>query len=305
MGEILVIEGVGFETVKQFAGLFAGRSDAYGTDAGSCRREPVTLQLFANHLNGRMPIGIYPMRPAGADWIVKWGCVDIDFQDHQLAKNLAGVLEASGVPCFVERSRSKGFHVWVFAYTWLRARTMREALLAACQVIGYDPKEVNPKSDGEAQGPAFLGNYVRLPYPGFGAMGKQVMLIGDSPMTYLQFLSTAKDGRASLPAIAELARLYVPAAPKATVHIEQYDGELEDLRRRLSGLANTIFLEGPSEGSDRSSTLARFVAKTKDSGLTAGECLVLLRDADRRWGKYAGRTDAEQQYASLIQWGYG
>lgn len=296
------------DILGSFIDLFGGRDDAYGSDFGSCVREPVTPTVWLDHIGGQRPIGIYPLKFHPAGWVCRWGMVDIDVNDYTLANNLRLALNGMGMVGWVEQSRSKGWHVWLFSYGWVPAKLMREALLAACQVISYEPKEVNPKSDGEGQGPEFMSNYCRLPYPGHGALGRQVVvdLKGD-PYTMKAFLQLARDParRATLERLQEAAALYVPAPPKAAVAIEQYSGEMEDLRKRLSGIANTIFLQGPLEGSDRSSTLVKLVHKIRESGLTAGEALVLLRDADRRFGKYYLRSDAERQYAYIIQSVYG
>ena len=307
---------IGLQTLARFADLFAGRDDAYGSDLGACVREPVTDEVFLRHLEGR-GIGIYPLaprttaRPGGGwdcGWWAKWGCVDIDTNDMQLAWNLQKVLAQLDIVAWVEISRSKGQHVWVHAIDWIPAKVMREALLAVCQIAQYEPREVNPKSDGEGQPETFLSNYVRLPYRGMGASGRQVVLDpqrGHLPMRVQEYVDKAWANRTQPEILQAAAELYVPAPPKQHVAIEEYGGDLEDLRKRLNGIANTVFLGGPLEGSDRSSTLFKLVHKIKDSGLLPGEALVLLRDADRRYGKYYERTDCEQQLANIIRAVYG
>lgn len=177
-----------------FAHLFEGSKKAFGTENGGSA--PTTNEdwpkLWHHHLHGERPIGVYPMvenvtfsSPEGAeepdqivfDWGVRWGCIDLDVkregkrrydyeteeEAHVAAINLCAVLTQLGIDGWIEVTRSRGRHVWVFSKAFVRARTMRRALLVACEVAGVPPTEVNPKS--EALAPGQLGNYVRMVYP--------------------------------------------------------------------------------------------------------------------------------------------
>lgn len=173
------------DVVSRFAWLFAGREDAHGLDGGGCSRVPPD---YAAHLRDGPGIGIYPMVPrlsppdgsgvGHLEWVVRFGCVDLDVQregkrrwdydtteqGHVAAFNLKRACNALGMEAWVELTRSRGFHVWVFAEEWVPASWMRRALLVACQVADVPPTEVNPKSEGFAE-PETLGNYVRTVYP--------------------------------------------------------------------------------------------------------------------------------------------
>lgn len=177
--------------VVEFANLFQGRTDAVGTEAGGCIRLPGewavqrAIDLHLGH-GGKDAIGIYPMRlfPMAkatgsgefvraedatneAEWRVHWGCIDFDEGEEISlvhARNVRTALQQLGLTSWIERSRSKGFHVWLFADEWVPARTMRRALLAACQLVDAPTKEINPKQ--EELNDDQLGNYVRLSHPG-------------------------------------------------------------------------------------------------------------------------------------------
>lgn len=149
------------DLVHRFAVLFAGRTDAHGTDSGGCVRGAVTGATYHAHLVGEEAIGIYPL----VDGHVVWGCTDIDLgfeRSLPMARNLRRALALLGITSWIERSRSKGWHVFVFAAGWLPAEHMRNALLFAHGVAGVPAKEVNPKQINGVE----LGNYLRLPYPG-------------------------------------------------------------------------------------------------------------------------------------------
>src|SRR5690606_36919034 len=102
--------------------------------------EPVTLASFERHLNlDGHSLGVYPMVSGdkirrnvfeqrhgidGGDHYVKWGCSDIDNPDDLelafvLARNLHTALRALGIESWVERTKGKGYHVWVFAEEWV------------------------------------------------------------------------------------------------------------------------------------------------------------------------------------------
>ena len=132
-----------------------------------------------------LPIGVYPMTTIIDDdwttvgathgpwrWTVKWGCIDFDEGDEASwvhASNVHSVLAQLGTKSWIERSRSKGYHVWVFLDHWGDPDTVRRALLGACQIVAAPTKEINPKQVELPEGS--IGNYVRLPYPGALARG--------------------------------------------------------------------------------------------------------------------------------------
>lgn len=306
--------------------------DAFGTNDGGCyRQHDPSWDRFVRqaeyHLNGDYPMGVYPIvtrrvvqlgvRPGNVtlppeehdQWYVKWGCSDIDVDDEPLAWNLRAVLDALGITAWVERSRSKGFHVWVFADGWVPAATMRRALLAVHQIADIPAKEVNPKQEQLADGQ--LGNYVRLPYPGWLTVGDTMRQVILGALTHETipldiFVEMAMERRASLKVLERSAELYVPPAPKQTVNWNAVGfSDVDDILPRLSGLAYTIWRDGPLDGRDRSGTLVKLAHKCADSGITAYEALRILTDADMRWGKFSERADCEAQLMRMVEQAYG
>ena len=128
--------------------LFRGRGDVYGTDSGGCAKLPLNRGTFERHLNGSERIGVYPIVPINGQASVVWGCSDFDLgleQSLHQARQLHDALKAGGVTSWIECSRSKGYHVWVFATEPVSAEIMRNMLLAAHQVAEVPATEVNPK----------------------------------------------------------------------------------------------------------------------------------------------------------------
>jgi hypothetical protein len=309
------------DLVDQFAELFQGCNDAYGSNTGGCIRKPVTREVWERHLSGGEPIGIYPLVTSYPHHpliqpIVRWGCSDIDVDDVTLALNLYRALRELGLTSWIERSRSKGYHVWVFVTEWVPAETMRNALLVAHQVAGVPPTEINPKQTGGVE----LGNYVRLPFPGhlhhptWTHDEPQTARRQDAPnhpYPLASFVADALATRNTPSAIAEVAKLYVPPPPKRTVQVAPHPtmgGKfLQKSTDKLSPLAYTIYSEGPTErfGYDRSRTLQRLAHLCRESGLSAFESYEVVRAADEKWGKFYNRPDCHHQIERMIQRAYG
>lgn len=291
--------------VEQFLELFRGRGDCYGSWEGGCVRRPVDIDTYRRHLDGTEMVGIYPAVPAGDKDICAWGCIDIDIDDLDGARNLQTILQAQQVYTHVERTR-KGYHVWCFAAQIVGAITMRHALLAAHQVLNYPAKEVNPKQEylnGK------IGNYVRLPYPGAkeGIPENRYMLDdNDQPIDLHGFLTTVK--RTSLEALESTAAKYVaPVLTRDTTDWETApSGEAWLLIKEASPLTKHIWRNGVhSEGGDRSSTLVKLAGNMQRDGLDIAKAFVILQDADRRWGKFHMRQDGEEQIRKILRSVYG
>lgn len=311
------------ENLNDFKSLFEGRWDAYGKVWGESVRTPLTMIHWEAHLEGdtdRDSLGIYPMiqseelaevwtarlgRPVPPHF-VKWGCSDIDDgyeKSLPLARNMQKAAQLLGLDLWVEVTKSKGYHCWLFADEWVPAEVMRRALLALHQVAGVQPTEVNPKQVETARLKVGLGNYVNLPYAASAPEGRRVMISVERDDiewglgTFLEMVVPA-----TFEALYETGALYKPPPRKAVVRIVEPSAEAEALAPKLTGLAYKIWKEGPLEGRDRSTTLARLAHLMAEGGtLTPGEGLVLLRDADGRWGKFFERADGDEQLAAMIE----
>lgn len=244
-----------------------------------------------------------------SDLWVKWGCTDLDEgyeQSANDAQTVCAALNLLGLVGYVERTKGKGYHVWVFMEEWVPAEVMRRALLAAHQLAGIRPQEVNPKQTS-LDGLKGYGNYVNLPYFAGAEPTKRVILhedwSGDMDLdSFLEDVHT--NGLMTFPTLLVAAQLYVEPPPKVEHDIVEYDGSLDDLTKKLNGLAFIIFRDGPLEGHDRSDTLAKFCHKAAESGLSEGECMTLLRNADKRWGKFHDRPDCDIQLEKLVHNAY-
>jgi hypothetical protein len=300
-----------------FCDLFRGRLDAFGGETGLCVRPSVPSETAwrdaaRQHIWGNTPCGVYPMvRTEAGDHAVRWGCVDFDEGDSKswaYALNLYRVLGELGVTGWIERSRSKGYHVWVFASDWVNAASMRRALLGATQIAGAPLKEINPKSEQlgfDADGNEKIGNYVRLPYPGWGDGDempvRRVVLTSTGVKLGLErFVEDALALRTTAHQIEVLTQYWEPPQrpvrePAAATEVSAAAIANIDLpsANHMGRTANAVFRYGPFEGKDRSSALWKLGVCLRDDGYQPKEVLAFVLDADRRWGKHAARGDVE------------
>lgn len=285
-----------------YVSLFRGRGDVYGHEEGRCVKEPLTTDIFAGHLTGMtLPIGVYPIVPLRGGFHVVWGCSDIDIEDLPMARRIQQALEAAGIVSWVERSRSKGYHVWVFAAGLVPASDMRRMLLLAHQVAEVPAREVNPKQEVLTGGN--YGNYVRLPYPNIYDLGtdkRRVLDQYDQPIPFEQFVMDAHATRNQPEDIARIAALWVPPKPTVAVRNLEVCESVDEALRKLSPLGKVIWRDGPLEGRDRSSTLTKLAHECVRSGMNPSETKVLITDADLRWGKYHMRPNGEMEIDKLV-----
>jgi hypothetical protein len=296
--------------LEQFIDLFRGRGDCYGSWDGGCVRNPLTPDTFKRHLDGTEKIGVYPIVPTPNGDMTIWGCIDIDTDDLDGARNLQTILKARNILTWVERTR-KGYHVWCFADRLLPAATMRRALLAAHQVLDYPAKEVNPKQEQLAAGK--VGNYVRLPYygPQEGVpVDRYIMDDNDNPLYLGQFLAVVR--KTKVADIEQTAAMWV--APPVTEFTGGHSVWGQDTSAiitplmqsdRVSGTAHMIWKRGPMpDNPDRSNALVRLAAHLRESDVPIEHAWLVLIDADRRWGKFHSRFDGEHQLRRILEYGY-
>lgn len=314
-----------------FHRLFAGNRAAVGTEQGGCLRpatptsgdQPIQnilyttveyLTFFHNHLTGDgPPIGVYPAwrQPDNGTTlehtVTAWGCIDFDEGHHQSymhAVNVANVLHLNHIRGWIEISRSKGFHVWVFPTAPVEAALMRRALQAACQLVDAPAREVNPKQTDLK--PGQLGNYVRLPYPaGYGQQRRRCMVEGPDAdslevVALNDFLEAAHQQLASRPQLQQLACLYKSARPpKPPVSVDSRAGVLPPLIEKMVA-------EGPiTPGQDRSAWLWRLCRIMAEKEVPYGDAHDALRDADRRWGKFSERRDGDEMLDRMLAKAWG
>lgn len=325
---------------ETFHSLFTGFPYAYGTDSGGCAWVSVTSEVIERHLDGKEMIGIYPMvydpnkehhgtagfitgsdqRPVYQDmqpnlWKCKWGAVDIDEGDDSIVygENVSTILQALDITGWVEVSRSKGCHVWVFTEDWVESSVMRKALRAAVQMADIKFDAVYPKQD-QLDGPP--GNYMRLPYGGARLDGRQEVLDSNGyPLDLYDFMLEASTSLASVSALKVAAGLWKPPVdnlpPERSYNrtpLMQIDGN------KLRGVARRMWEDGPhphyenaGAGKGRHGFLGRFARAMWEAGYAQADILAWTSKLDAQLGtwwsegpKFQGRRDAQRQIENVV-----
>ena len=152
-----------------FMRYFTGRTDVYGTydhKSGKARqvKEPVTTDVIRAHLRGEQPYGVYLLHGSRTQALA----VDFDEDDPLVALEFVTAAGRYDIPAYVERSKSKGYHVWIFfeegGVSAAKARRVARHLL---QEIERPGTEIFPKQDAIDDAKSF-GNFINAPL--FGAL---------------------------------------------------------------------------------------------------------------------------------------
>ena len=124
------------------------------------KREPVTEELWQNHLNGIEPsLGIIPIDEENK---CRWGCIDVDKYtlDH---KEIIKKINTYKLPLVTCRSKSGGAHIFLFTTESVPAKLMRDKLISVSAILGFGNAEVFPKQI-ELKSQDDTGNFLNLPY---------------------------------------------------------------------------------------------------------------------------------------------
>ena len=268
-------------------------------EAYSAEGEPY-VDAVRQHLEGEPPIGVYPLfrkdYQRTAEWYVNWLAVDLDEgePDFVHACNLYRLLGRFGVQAWIERSRSKGFHVWVYLRQPLTAEMGREAMLGACRLVDVPTKEVYPKQT-VLEGKGF-GNCLLLPYPNMGNPGRQVVVARhDEPYGLDEFVGTAWASRATAHAVRSIHALYQERHLKPIAKVEQVRVRDDD---NFGYIARRIW-DGDIQ-QDRSNALYAFACSLFRQNYSDYTVLHLTGKLDERVGKFVGRNDRDRRLEELV-----
>ena len=146
------------DTVELFMSLFQGRQDCWGSVEGKCNKEPVTRLNYEAHLAGKVSLGIYPLLDSGQCFFAS---VDLDEKNFAKIQSVRNELAAVGIKAYISQSKSKGFHLELFADSngWL-AKDVREMLGRCLNKLGFK-SEIFPKQDKLDNNTQF-GSYINL-----------------------------------------------------------------------------------------------------------------------------------------------
>lgn len=208
------------ETARRFMRLFEGYAGAHGTHGDTKRseakggkleikgtartvREPVTEELWDEHLAGTKPIGIIPIRE---DSQCVWGCVDVDKYDL-VHGEIVEKLSKLKLPLVVCKSKSGGAHLMLFLSRPEPAEALRSTLRQVAASLGWGDCEVFPKQNQILADRGDLGNWLNMPYLAGDKTERYAVKANGLGMTTREFLDVAEARR------TELSKIKVRTAP--------------------------------------------------------------------------------------------
>ena len=171
------------EKLTLFRGLFSGLTHVYGTyDPRNGRvlqvKAPVTDEVLLRHLTGKQPYGVYLLMKDRIHALA----VDFDHEDKGPPMAFVAAAANYGLTAYMERSKSKGYHVWMFfdrhGVSAIKARRVAQHVL---NEIDAPETEIFPKQD-RLDGRAQYGNFINAPLFGrLASEGRTVFLDPKNP----------------------------------------------------------------------------------------------------------------------------
>jgi hypothetical protein len=233
---------------QRFLNLFSGSARAHGcytlgpvpepgTKApgrASTKKEPVTELLWQQHLEGKIGLGIIPIRDDGT---VRFAAIDIDvYKDFDLS---ALEVKAKDYPVVVCRSKSGGAHLYMFGSEPLSASLVIAKLTLLARKLGLTA-EIFPKQ-GKVDADR-VGNWINMPYYG-GGLGAarpsdRHAVVDAVALTPEEFLTYAEEKSITA---AELAAFSPLANPEVLLGAPPCLAELYSIGVNQGGRDNAIY----------------------------------------------------------------
>ena len=155
-----------------FIKYFSGNTDAYGIHKYSdqkennkqigenyTKKEPLTDDLYKQHLNGKQGLGVVPIR---VDNTCSFCVIDVDVYTDDTKAILNNVYKGD-FPLVPFRSKSGGLHLYLFFNRPVKAETAKAYLKSFILLLGLNKNtEIFPKQDALTKGQT--GNWINLPY---------------------------------------------------------------------------------------------------------------------------------------------
>jgi hypothetical protein len=166
------------EKIRIFRMLFSGLTNVYGTyDPANGHvwqvKETVTNDTILAHLKGKRPYGVYLLNGDHVTAIA----ADFDNPSALPPVEFINTAQHYRLPAYIETSKSKGFHVWIFFNkNGVKASKARIIVNHILEEIEYPQTEIFPKQDSLDKRASF-GNFINAPlFGGLVPLGKTVFV---------------------------------------------------------------------------------------------------------------------------------
>ncbi len=121
--------------------------------------DPVTEELYKDHLNGGRGLGISPIDEKGYS---SFGVIDVDIY-NKTYDYIISLIYTHNLPLFPFRSKSGGLHIYMFLENKAKSRDLISVLREYCTILGLpNSTEIFPKQTSVSTGS--IGNWINLPY---------------------------------------------------------------------------------------------------------------------------------------------
>lgn len=146
------------------------------------RKDTLTEQMWLNHLDGKTPLGIIPIRENNT---CRWGCIDIDDYNTDIPELLRRIAKEQ-MPLIVCQSKSGGAHLFLFMKKPVAAALMQMCLREMAATLGHGQVEIFPKQRKVEWEKGDFGSWLNMPY--FGETRHAYDLNTGTFLTLEQFL---------------------------------------------------------------------------------------------------------------------
>tara|TARA_R110002073_G_scaffold95428_1_gene221425 strand:- start:1167 stop:2702 length:1536 start_codon:yes stop_codon:yes gene_type:complete len=164
-------------------------------------REPLTDTVMQHHIEGKQGVNSIPIN---SDNKCKFGCLDIDIYDLDLAE-LNKKIRKLKLPLFQCRSKSGGAHLFLFLKDWEPAALVREYLLEMSIVLGFASDcEIFPKQDKIMADRGDVGSHINVPYFNAEQTMRYCFDSSGQAMELEEFLNAVEKGRVSIAELNEM-----------------------------------------------------------------------------------------------------
>lgn len=173
------------EKIAIFKDLFCrGRQDIYGSyDPKTGRsfqvKKPVTDQVILTHLKGQRPFGSYMLKGDKTSLAV----ADFDSHDRNPVIEFVNCAQNYSLNVAVERSKSKGFHCFLFFAGYVSAIKARTVVSLILEDIDCTDTEIFPKQNVLSEGQS--GSFISTPL--FGLRVPEGKTVFVDPVSFKPF----------------------------------------------------------------------------------------------------------------------
>jgi hypothetical protein len=222
------------DIATRFLDLFTGsrsahaQADVLGQKRGSKQqakyeiiRQPLTLELIQNHLDGKLGVGSIPIDETNH---CRFGALDID--DYHLDHvQLLAKIKRFKLPLILCRSKSGGAHLYLFMTESISCAEMRDRLAEFASVLGWGNAEIFPRQEEIKVERGDTGSSLNLPYQNAKYTTRYAVRKDGSSLSLEEFVELAEKSRITAKQLVEIKlgkKDILPDGPPCCQQLTEY-----------------------------------------------------------------------------------